>query len=626
MKRLLLFVIFSSIICTKVWSQDVPPLERNVTIELRNEPVDAALTKISRAGGFNFSYSPSILNSNQTVTENFVNKSVREMLNSLFGESLVAKGRGNYVILTRAAAPSRKAVAQAQAVISGYVINPTDGTKLADVSIYNKRTLTGVITDQFGYFKITFDNPEEQETLNFSKRGFLDTSIYLIPGKTEFINMMMTPESEPVTVADANPVIDVVVEDTVTVATNEPRAERFPREEPRNKFNVRDFLQKNVFSKNIFSRKKGGVNMNNIKDPLYRDFQVSFVPFVGTNHKLSGNVVNGYSFNILGGYSMGTDKLEFGGLFNIDRRDVRFGQFAGLVNTVGGTTQGFQFAGLANTTRRRVDAFQFAGLFNANLDSVNGGQFAGLFNVNGRASQGTQFAGLFNIQPSNYTGAQVAGLLNFATHQMKGAQVAGLINFAHNIEGSQIGLLNFADSIRGVPIGLMSFVSRGYHKLEFSADEIFYVNASFRTGVQHFYNIITAGLKPESLDGSTSPGALNPNEQNIWSFGYGVGTAPRLAKWLDLNVDLTANHVNKGSFTNSVSLLNKLYLGLDFKIVKGLSITAGATLNSYLSDPTYTENPVLFTDFNPSIISEHNFTNGNNLKFWWGGKVGIRFF
>lgn len=625
MRRFLLLVIFSSIVWAQGWSQTVPLLERSMSIELRNEPIDAALTKISRAGGFNFSYSPSILNSNQSITESFNNKSVREILNSLFGESIAAKGRGNYVILTRAAAPSRKAVAQAQVVISGYVISPTDGAKLADVSIYNKRTLTGVITDQFGYFKITFDNPEEQETLNFSKRGFLDTAIYLIPGKTEFINMVMAPEQEPVAVVVSEPVIDLEVEDTVAVATNEPRVERFPREETK-KFSLRDFLQKNVFSKNIFSRKKGGVNMNNIRDPLYRDFQVSLVPFVGTNHKLSGNVVNGYSFNILGGYSMGTDKLELGGLFNIDRRDVRFGQFAGLLNTVGGKTQGVQFAGLGNATRRKVDAFQFAGLFNANLDSVNGGQFAGLFNVNGRASQGAQMAGLFNIQPSSYTGVQVAGLMNFATHQMNGAQVAGLINFAHNIEGSQIGLLNFADSIRGVPIGLMSFVSRGYHKLEFSADEIFYVNASFRTGVQHFYNIITAGLKPESLDGSTSPGALNPNEQNIWSFGYGVGTAPRVTKWLDLNIDLTANHVNKGSFTNSVSLLNKLYLGLDFKIVKGLSITAGATLNSYLSDPTYTETPVLFTDFNPTIVSEHNFTNGNNLKFWWGGKVGLRFF
>ncbi|MEQ8425782.1 MAG: hypothetical protein RIA63_13785, partial [Cyclobacteriaceae bacterium] len=182
-----------------------------------------------------------------------------------------------------------------------------------------------------------------------------------------------------------------------------------------------------------------------------------------------------------------------------------------------------------------------------------------------------------------------------------------------------------ADSIRGVPIGLVSFVSKGYHKIEFSADEVFYINAAFRTGVRQFYNILTAGLKPESLDGSLSPSSPTPNQENVWSFGYGIGTAPRITKWMDLNFDLTANHVNRGSFTNSTSLLNKLYVGLDFQVIKKLSLTAGVTLNSYLSDPSYAENPVLFTDFNPTIVKTHTFSNGNELKMWWGAKVGIRF-
>jgi len=83
--------------------------------------------------------------------------------------------------------------------------------------------------------------------------------------------------------------------------------------------------------------------------------------------------------------------------------------------------------------------------------------------------------------------------------------------------------------------------------------------------------------------------------------------------------------VNKGSFTNSISLLNKLYLGFDFQVAKKFSITAGATLNGYISDPSYTENPTLFTDFSPNLIKSHSFSNGKQLDMWWGGKVGIRF-
>ncbi|HOO09303.1 MAG TPA: hypothetical protein PKW06_05155, partial [Cyclobacteriaceae bacterium] len=118
---------------------------------------------------------------------------------------------------------------------------------------------------------------------------------------------------------------------------------------------------------------------------------------------------------------------------------------------------------------------------------------------------------------------------------------------------------------------------------------------------------------------------LAPGQGNIWAFGYGVGTAPKIAGWLFLNFDITANQVNQGSFTRSISLLNKLYMGLDFQVARRFSITAGATLNAYLSDPSYSENPKLFTDFFPRIIGREGFRNGNELKMWWGAKVGVRF-
>lgn len=602
---------------TWAWGQAVPPLERKVSISFEGEGTGLALKKLSQAGGFTFSYSPSIFDGHQAVGGAYKEKPVREILNGVFGESINAKGKGNYIILTRAAAPTKKEMAKNTVTVSGYVTNGATGGKMEDVSVYNKASLAATITDQFGFFTITLDNPGQDEGLRFSKLNFLDTMVGLRPGN-KFINMVMYPE--PIAIAP-QPAGDAPEGDPSPVNIGPPAGRPLPG--PTRKRTFRDFLQRKVFSKNIFSRKKGDVNVKNIKEPIYRDFQATFVPFVGTNHKLSGNVVNRYSLNVLGGYAKGTTRAEFGGLFNIDRSDVSYAQFAGLFNTVGGQATGVQFAGLGNLTRKKVAAVQFAGLFNANLDSVKGAQVAGLFNVNGRASQGAQAAGLFNIQPSYYKGVQVAGLLNVATHHMRGTQVAGLVNFAHHIHGGQVGLINYADSIRGVPLGLMSIVSRGYHKIEVSSDEIFYINVAFRTGIRQFYNILQAGLKPESLDGPSPP--LAPGQGNIWAFGYGVGTAPKIAGWLFLNFDITANQVNQGSFTRSISLLNKLYMELDFQVARRFSITAGATLNAYLSDPSYSENPKLFTDFFPRIIGREGFRNGNELKMWWGAKVGVRF-
>lgn len=608
MQRLIVTSILL-LFCALGWSQSIPSLERKVTIAFQNEPIDAALSKLSKAANFTFSYNPSILDLSQTFSESFTDKSVREVMNVLLGPAIVSKVKGNYVILNRAPDQVKKASNDPPSItISGYVFNSASGEKMQEVSVYDKTTLTAAVTDQYGYFKLKIDKPGSQTVLSFNKLHFFDTLINIPHQPTaHFLNVSLTADMPtPVAQVEEEVAIDSIVVAEPDIVEVLPPRKRTLRER--------------------------WINMLNIRDTLYRDFQVSFVPFIGTNHELSGNIINKYSFNILGGYSRGTTELEIGGLFNIDREDVGRVQIAGLANAVGGDVRGAQAAGLANMVKGNVSAWQFAGLynlnggtldgpqfaglFNLNLKEMDGPQFAGLFNINVRDARGAQFAGLFNVQPGNYRGGQGAGLFNVTTGSVTGTQIASLFNFARNVHGSQVGLLNISDSIRGVPVGLFSFSRRGYHKLEISADEIFLTNIAFRTGVRQFYNILTAGVKPENTIG----------KENVWSFGYGVGTAPRISDRLFLNFDLTSHHVNKGSFTNSISLLNRLYMGVDFQISRGFSVTAGATLNGYLTDSDFSENPEVFTHYTPSLIADHTYAGGNNLKMWWGAKVGLRFF
>ncbi|MBA4058692.1 MAG: hypothetical protein C0490_28505, partial [Marivirga sp.] len=350
----------------------------------------------------------------------------------------------------------------------------------------------------------------------------------------------------------------------------------------------------------------------------------SFLPFIGTNHKLSGNVINDYSFNIFGGYSRGIRKFEVGGLFNLVREDVEGTQLAGLFNAVGGETSGFQLAGLANLNLDTVRGAQFAGLINLNWNSTekfsgaglinfthqgsrgvhlaglanitlgeqDGAHLAGLFNFSTKASgpaqvsglfnfaggsvKGVQASGLLNFAGNDVRGAQVAGLLNVASHKITGAQVSGLFNYATKVKGAQIGVINIADSIKGVPFGFFSFVLKGYHQIEVSADEIFYTNLAFRTGVRQFYNIFTVGAKPSSFK----------QDETFWSFGYGIGTAPRLTRWLSLNIDLTANQLLSGNKIDEVNMLNKVYVGAEFRPAKKIAFIVGVTLNGYVTDTT----------------------------------------
>ena len=83
-------------------------------------------------------------------------------------------------------------------------------------------------------------------------------------------------------------------------------------------------------------------NVQNISDTLYRDIQISLLPFVGSNNGLSGNTINNYSINMLGGYSLGTRQIELGFFFNIDRGDVSWLQIGGVGNLVGRNVYGVQ--------------------------------------------------------------------------------------------------------------------------------------------------------------------------------------------------------------------------------------------------------------------------------------------
>ena len=211
-------------------------------------------------------------------------------------------------------------------------------------------------------------------------------------------------------------------------------------------------------------------------------------------------------------------------------------------------------------------------------------------------------------------GAQIAGVMNIAAGDVSGAQIAGVLNVARKVKGAQIGLINIADSVKGIPIGFLSLVWKGYHKVEIAADEIFYNNLSFRTGVSQFYNIFTAGSKPSTYK----------DESTVWTFGYGVGTAPRLSRRLFLNLDITANQVMHGNNIEAINLLNKIYLGFDYQAFNKMSLAFGATLNGYVTKSTETY-PGLFTDYQPDIFLDRDFGSDHNLKMWIGGKVALRF-
>jgi hypothetical protein len=606
----------------------VPLLERTISVSFQNANVDDALRQIGEAGNFTFSYKSSLLAGIAPVTKEFVNKTVREVLDELFQGNVQYKERARYIILVKAT----KTASSDASTVSGYVIDEATGKRLQNVSVYDPVSLSSAVTDSYGYFKIDIKNPTGEELkLAVKKREYTDTLVVVPKGWRRLVNVPIR--------------FDAIKKEHLGIL-----ADSVSRKLKRFWLETKKATEQ-------------AVNMENITDSMRRDFQFGLAPFIGTNGKLSGNVINRYSLNVVGGHSLGNEVLEFAGLFNTTRGNVDGVQVAGLFNAGLGIQDGVQVSGLANINADSAKGVQLSGGVNINFDHAQGArlaglvnlafnssraamaaglgnvvvgevdlpQFAGMFNVSTKDTRPAQIAGLFNFTAGSMKGAQVAGLFNFSRYFVRGAQVSGFlniapqsitgaqvgfINVAKNVTGVQLGFINVAKSVKGVPIGFLSIVGKGYHKLEFSADEIFYTNIAFRTGVRQFYNIITVGAKPATLE----------NDETVWSFGYGIGTAPKLSKWLYLNFDLTSSQIMNGNTIDEINLLNKLYGGFDFQLSKNFSITAGVTLNGHITRAGYTGYPELFVDYQPDLIRERDFSGDYNLKMWLGGKVGIRFF
>ncbi|GMQ35491.1 hypothetical protein Ataiwa_37640 [Algoriphagus taiwanensis] len=534
----LILLLGGLIFCLNVQAQEIPLLEKKLSISFERESVESVLKKVEQEAGCRFSYSPSVLDVKQNFSGKFEDRPLREILETVFKGEVQFKTKGNYVILTPR--PQEKK----EIVISGYVVDE-GGQGIRDATIYDPITLKSSTTDQFGYFELEVKNPaEENFQLIVNKKDFSDT--LLLEKKSAFQKIRLKAEE-----------IDW---QKLGKSVSESAKEVW-------------FWTKSS---------KGVRNSQNLDSTLSRTIQFTLVPFVGSNRKISGAVVNDFSFNLIGGYSGGTRIAELGGIFNIDRGDVSWVQLAGLYNQVGGQTRGLQLAGLVNMTLDSVKAFQGAGLINFTTESLQG--------------------------------VQMASFINYTHRDVRGVQVSAFLNWGRNVSGFQLGLVNLADSLSGVSFGLLNIVRNGYRTLEFGANEMLPLNLSFRSGTRRFYNFFQAGFRPESLDSPT------------WSFGYGIGTAPRLGKKTFLNIELSADQVSNGSI-EALNLVSKAYLGFEYQMANNFALFVGPTLNWRRYDTSFFGHPELFSYSDPNIFFEsENLDRRLGSQLWMGFRAGFRFF
>ncbi|MGN6416968.1 MAG: LA_2272 family surface repeat-containing protein [Pseudobacter sp.] len=652
------------------------PLNRIVTLEVNRQQLAHVLEILSNKANFYFSYNSNILRKDSLVTFNVQSRSVGYILNTLFNEGYEFKESGNYIIIRRRPiqvplVTTQTVSEESQYYVSGYIFDDQTGDRVVNASVFEKDQLAYAQTNTDGFFKLKLKGKYKQASITVSKQYYEDTTITVRPKYNQQLSITIMP----VEISDQTTIIGPYTfqaPDSIVVAVHGPDSTHWLYT-----YRKTDsvMVEKTSMGKFLLSTMQQIQTLNLRKFFTVRPYQVSFVPGMSSNGKLNSQVINNFSFNILGGYSGGVNGFELGGLFNIDKKDVRFVQIGGLLNidgasfngvqiggihnTVLDSVNGFQVGGIGNFVKRNVKGWQIGGIYNHTGGTFKGAQLSGFANFVGKAFSGMQGSGNYNVAGNAFTGAQIAGwgnfsrgytlgaqlagnvnvnwkdmkgaqisgLLNLNGRHMQGAQVSGLgnvnggtlngiqvssiLNYTKKLKGVQIGLVNIADTSDGYSIGLINIIFKGYHKLSLFTNDAMPFNGAFKTGNSKLYSILLA---------SVSVGYGNDTLDKAWGFGYGIGREFPIAKKWAFNTEITSQHIYLGDWEH-LNLLNRLSFHAHFKLGKYVSLFAGPAFSLYYSDQD-----VKHDGFKTDIAPSGHFKFGDKMKGWFGFNAGIDFF
>ncbi|WP_212006229.1 carboxypeptidase-like regulatory domain-containing protein [Chitinophaga sp. HK235] len=598
LNRIFLSIVLAFFLSVQVQAQSL--LNKTVTVEARKQKLSDVLNIISKQGNFYFSYISTILPQDSLVSISAKNKTVRQILDQLFEGEYMYKESGNYIILFK------KTSGQSYYQITGVVTDTKTGQRVPNASVYERQQLISTLTNNDGYFRLRLRDKSPTAAISISKELYSDTSLLINTGHDQELSITISPASYQLK--------------TVEV-TGHMQVER-------------TWLGKMLLS----SRQK--VQSLNLGAFLAdKPYQASLAPGLGTHGRMSGQVINKFSINLIGGYTAGVDGFELGNVFNIVKGNVQYVQLAGVTNIVGGKTKGVQVAGIHNNVLDSVKGVQVAGVSNVVDGNLAGAQVSGVVgevggnmegvqvngvigivkgNTNGvqvscignsthKALEGWQVGSVYNYTSQDAKGAQISAISNISHGTMTGLQLGTIFNYARHLKGVQIGLVNIADTSSGYSIGLVNIVKHGYHKLSLYSNDLVNYNVAWKTGYKKFYSILFAGF--------------SPGNKKVFTVGYGIGKEIVFNRHLFLTAEATGQTLFIDGSDSQVYRLQPL---LNYRLTRWLSVFAGPSLAFHIYDEKWKTKDGYLSQI--PATGYPSFKMGDGATGWLGWQAGINIF
>lgn len=183
--KVLCFIFYLLCLSTFTLAQDV--LKKEISIQLKDEPIASALRKISNAYGIKFTYNGQVAGSDIRVNVTGNSTPLKTVLDQSFKGKPLQYSTLNEEILISLDEPRKPAEAVQQRILTGKIYDVNSGLPGATVKV--EGTNRGAVTDAEGKFTLQINN--DNEILLFSFIGYIPQRI--VVGKRTTLDVKLEP-------------------------------------------------------------------------------------------------------------------------------------------------------------------------------------------------------------------------------------------------------------------------------------------------------------------------------------------------------------------------------------------------------------------------------------------------
>ena len=186
MQRILI-ILFTIMVSLNGLSQ-TNPLDKVISVTFDDITIKEALNILKNRAGVSFAYNDNLKELDKKITKRFNDKKITEILDALLKTNDLGYRRvGNNITIYKTTGRKFKIT------VSGYIFDAETGEALIQCNVYDKKSMTGVVTNNFGYFSLSLPGGAVNDTIVFSYLGY-ETKEVEAKSKDIVLSIKLTPK------------------------------------------------------------------------------------------------------------------------------------------------------------------------------------------------------------------------------------------------------------------------------------------------------------------------------------------------------------------------------------------------------------------------------------------------